>query len=127
MKHLIYTLIFVLLAGAFNAGMDTLQFHYESSVFSNLDLDPDFWNPEFSWLNKYDRLEDGRLAPKFWGSTTFFVFVTDGWHLFQFMFLNFFCLACVPERKKLFDKILIFTAIRVTFGSSFTLFFDKIL
>jgi len=124
-KQFLLIALFVSLAAVCNSVMDKLQFHYEDSVFS--DLSEQYWNPEKSWLNKYKDPENKDFRPKFFGSTTFLVFLTDGWHLAQFMFLNFFALACVPIQKKFYKYVLVFLGIRTMFGLTFTLFFDKIL
>jgi len=44
-----------------------------------------FWDMELSAKRKY---KNGNVAdgPKFWGSTTYFVWLTDGWHLMNFIF-----------------------------------------
>lgn len=79
------------LAGLFNGVMDTLQFHYESSIFPRGSL---FWNPAISWRNKYKN-GDSSQGPRFPGSTTIFVFLTDGWHLMKTLNLGFYRLALV--------------------------------
>jgi hypothetical protein len=78
--------------------MWTLQFHFNNSVFSK--LNPHFWNPNISWSNKWKLIygqiaitNKGKEIPKFWGSSTFFVALTDAFHLFQFIFLNSLILA----------------------------------
>jgi len=45
----------------------------------------------WKWKNGHDKTDGER----FWGSSRLFVFLTDGWHLFQFVFLNTFILAIV--------------------------------
>ena len=40
---------------------------------------PQFWNPEISWTNKYKN-GDPLQGAKFPGSTTIFVGTTDGYH-----------------------------------------------
>ena len=76
----------LLLVGALDGTMDTLQFHYSSSVFKKSENQL-FWNPDLSWENKYKRDAEGSLlrplTPKFFGSSTFLVFATDGWHLLK--------------------------------------------
>lgn len=88
-RQLIIAAFFVLLAGMANGVMDDLQFHYYDSIASN--WNEQFWNPEISWRNKYASTEEGALVrplqSKFFGSTSFLVFLTDGWHLFKFIFL----------------------------------------
>jgi len=87
--RLIIAGVFILLAGMANGVMDDLQFHYYDSIASN--WDEQFWNPEISWRNKYASNQEGALVrplqPKFFGSTSFLVFLTDGWHLAKFIFL----------------------------------------
>jgi hypothetical protein len=68
-----------------NGICDTLQFHYTNSRYAQ--MNERFWNPKMSWVNKYKHDEEGNLVkplqPKFLGSTTWFVFTTDAWHLFK--------------------------------------------
>lgn len=78
------------LAGAANGVMDMLAFHFsQQRIISEADQ---FWNPEFSWRNKYAEVAPGELAqplrPRFWGSTTVFSFATDGWHLMKFFYMG---------------------------------------
>ena len=79
------------LAGIANGVMDTLQFHYSSSIFPPKSL---FWNPAISWRNKYKN-GDPKEGPRFPGSTTIFVALTDGWHLMKALNLAFYRLAIV--------------------------------
>lgn len=126
-----------LLAAICNAVMDTLQFHYESSVFlrkGHKTIDHEyFWDPRISWRNKYK----GRLTakgPRFFGSTTIFVFVTDAWHLAKFG-MNFFititlvtgCYIGAGFGYQWFDLIIAFIVYRVMYSGVFELFFSKIL
>lgn len=73
------SIIFIVLASICKSIKDTLNFHFETSVFRNLGK---FWCPAISWKNKY---KDDLKTPKFFGATTFFVWITDGWHLFDFL------------------------------------------
>ncbi len=66
------TILLVMIAGVFKAIMDVLQFHYRNSIFSNWNTN--WWNPAISYKNKYKK---GTLKPKFFGSTTFLVWITD--------------------------------------------------
>ena len=76
--------LFVALASFCKAIKDTLAFHYGKSVFAG--LDPQFWNPNISWKNKYADWPDDP-SPAFILSDTVFVFLTDAWHLFDFLML----------------------------------------
>lgn len=73
------------LAGLCKGVMDTLQFHFSSSIF--MDKNQMYWNPSKSWINdmRIAKYKDGdpSKGPRFPGSTTIFAWLTDGWHLFQ--------------------------------------------
>jgi hypothetical protein len=76
-----------LIAGAANGVMDTLFVHYSSSVFATEKVNAQYWDPYTSWENKYAKDAEGNLMQplrqKFFGSTTFLVWLTDGWHLMK--------------------------------------------
>lgn len=78
-------------AGLANGIMDTLQFHYASSIFPP---GSKFWDPAVSWRNKYKNGSPSQ-GPRFPGSTTIFVALTDGWHLAKAFNLAFYRLAIV--------------------------------
>lgn len=77
MIYIVLTLIAI--SGLSKGIQDQLMFHWGKSWTKN--LKPNFWNPAVSWKNKYKNgnPEDG---PKFKGSTTIFVSITDAWHFF---------------------------------------------
>lgn len=134
---LILSIVFTLSSSISEAIMDKLQFHWHKSIFS---INPkryyeNFWNPYFSWRNKYSNVE--KKEPKFFGSTTIFVFLTDAWHLFKFsknlsiflVILFSFLSSHYYEFKInfiLFSLIYI-VSLRFLYGLCFTLFFDKFL
>lgn len=70
--------ILILLAGIAKAVQDTLEFHFDTSVFAKLG---DFWNPLTSWKRKYKN-GNPKQGEAFLGSSTIFVSLTDAWHLF---------------------------------------------
>jgi hypothetical protein len=70
--------------GFFKGVCDTLQFHWGAGWTHHLKKDQMWWNPQYSWKNKYKNWDAGDKSPRFWGSTTFFVTFTDAWHSFQF-------------------------------------------
>ncbi len=82
---LVITIILLVITGLAKAVMQTVQFHYDKSIF---DIDVPWWfnwaNPEVSWQNKY-RNNNPSLGPRFFLSTTLLVFVTDLMHLAQFV------------------------------------------
>lgn len=100
------------MGGMANAVMDTLQFHYSSSIFPQEEgPGRQYWMPRAeSWENKYAKDSNGNLLPPqghwwYFGlvrpayqeafpySSTMLAWATDGWHLFQMLMLSFFQLA----------------------------------
>lgn len=85
------------------AVMWTLQFHFEKSIF--MKLNHKYWYPPASWPNKWKLIpfkdgdmivaydNKGRSIERFPGSSSIFVWLTDAFHLFQFIFLNTLILA----------------------------------
>ena len=97
------SILFIVLASIFDAARDKLDHHYKLSIFSRNKSAKwaKYWNPKISWRNKYKWLVGNKKVPKFFGSTTFLVWTTDAWHLFQFIELKFILLAVVFYRPVL--------------------------
>lgn len=113
------TIILLCIAYCSYAIMYTLQFHYFSSIFKY--LNPQFWYPALSWVNKYKNKDD--RSPRFFGSTTIFVFITDAFHLFQFVFLNSFTLAFAINWKN-YPWYVSFLILKVIYGIVWKLTFE---
>ena len=118
--------ILFIIAGMCEAVMDTLQFHYDKSIFKR-NKNQLFWDPSFSWKNKY---EDGDplKGEKFFLSKTFLVGFTDAWHLFKlfrtfsfFVGIYFLFIPCGTKTECLYFIIIS----RFLYGVSFTYFFNK--
>lgn len=127
----------MLLAGATNGVMDTLQFHYGQSVFPTdpgeklLGGSRQYWDPKVSWENKYKNYPDDQ-RPAFPFSKTALVFLTDGWHLFQFLMLTAFQLAVILPLVQLyrFPRWTIFVGLilcKISFGAAFAALYGYIL
>ena len=130
---MIYTLIIIGLlwgiAAFCNAVMDVLAFKFKSSVFK--DKDEDWWNPAKSWRNKYKNKMVSN-GPKFPGSTTVFSFVTDAWHLFQFLSNSFLALSVVVgihsfNNLTLLQLLIAFIALKMIWGVIFEMFYGYLL
>ena len=119
------TIIFITLAAFFNALMDTLLFRYNKSIFMKYPKLKQFFEVRVSWENKYRNKnpEDGRA---FFGSTTFLVWLTDGWHLFKCAMLLCFAIAIVFY-KTMTNPLLDVFIFYVWFGVVFELNFAYIL
>lgn len=117
-----------ILASVCNAVMDVLVFKYRKSIFSK--FNPEFWNPNKSWKNKYKN-NDEKNGPAFFGSTTFLVFTTDAWHLFQFLSNSLIVLSIILVCNHFFNfswwnNIIIFICSKILWGVVFEIFYEKI-
>ena len=130
------TLLLIVLAGFFNAVMDTLFTHFSQSIFKN--LNPLFWNPEESWQNKWAQPFPQPYEPKWYYfgfpppykerfpySSTIFVFLTDAWHLAKALML-----ACIMGGIVLYEPIVggwgDFFIYYCSFTFTFTMFYTYI-
>ena len=85
------SLVLIFLAAIPKAIMDL-------SSEGNLPWDPEFWHKNVSWKNKWKN-GDPLQGERFWGSSRWFVLVSDGWHLMQFGFLGLMFLAIICYEK----------------------------
>lgn len=118
--------ILVMISAIAKAGMDKINFHFYESIFSK--FSHRFWNSEYSWQNKW---RDGNpdLGEDYPFSSTLFVFLTDGWHLLQFIFLNSFFVALFLIALHDFsyrEAIVQLILLRALFGLVFELHFKYI-
>lgn len=77
------------LAAIFVAGMadglnQTLEFHYGTFKHVFPKANDEYWNPQISWTNKYKN-NNSADGPKYFGSTSFLVWTTDGYHMTRFV------------------------------------------
>lgn len=117
--------IFIIIASIANSIMDKIRFHWNKSIFSNIE-NPKIlkWvKPSLSWVNKWENKEAKK--EKFIGSSTIFVFVTDLWHLAQFIMLSCLFFAVVFY-EPVFGLFIDFFICHFLFGGFFSLFFDWI-
>lgn len=125
-----YSIIFIVLASICKAIKDTLNFHYENSVFRNCNAN--YFNPAISWQNKYKTpqsyWETKNRKPKFFGSTTFLVFLTDAWHLCDFLQTIFCIVAIVVYSNIVFcvvDVFILYCIFSVCFELIYRLLYVK--
>ena len=126
------TLFLLFLAGALNATMDVLSFRYKTSIFSKYPKLQSFFNPQESWVNKY-KDNNPKLGPKFFGSKTFLVFLTDAWHFAKMLMITLFTLAIMFYNPVIVTESIFVNiagnllVLHLAFSLSFELFFSKIL
>lgn len=88
------SLILIIIAAGLNAAMDMNFNQFDNSKFSLPTMNPLFWNPNKSWVNKWKN-GDKAQGEKFFLSSTALVFLTDSWHLFKMLFLTCVFLAII--------------------------------
>ena len=117
---LLLAIFSIVVAGVSKAVRDTLSHHFENSIFS--ELNPKFWNPVVSGANKWKggKEENGE---KFFLSSTLFVGITEGWHVFESL-NTFFIFLGVGLSGYSYD-ILGMVVARVIYGISFTIAYEK--
>ena len=92
----------VLVAGSAKGFNETLVFHYKVFRMKFPDANHDWFDPRRSWRNKYKN-GDPDQGPKFPLSTSALIFVTDQYHLNQFIGRSAFLAAIVikiGEKKR---------------------------
>lgn len=86
---LIFT--FIILAAFFDALCDSCisESEFDRSLLRVFGARKTYFVRELSWQNKW---KNGKkeLGEAFWGSSTFFVWLTDGWHLLKFLRNRFY-------------------------------------
>ena len=87
-NYLIYFSLFIV--GVCKGISDLVQFKFYYSFFNG--LTNQFYNPRLSWKNKWKN-GDKSNGEKFFGSSRWFVFTTDFWHLVQFFMIKFIFVA----------------------------------
>lgn len=123
---LVLSVLCVAASAVCEAVMDTLQFHYTYSVFYRFS-NKRFWDPTQSWRNKY-RNADPLAGPRFPGSTTIFVGLTDAWHMFKLLRNAFAVLAGFVLLYALLGDwwVLIYVCVaRITYGIIFTISYQN--
>lgn len=123
---LLSLLLLLTLSYAAKAAKEKCLFHYSSSVFAK--GNPLFFDNRVSWKNKW-KGGDPKQGERFLGSSTVFVFVTDFFHLAQFIELNSVMLALSLTLSVTvgYHFLLVFVGIRVIYALVFNLGFDYIL
>ena len=113
------TIILLIIAAASNAICDVLINFFYVSKFRR--LNPYFWNPKVSYLNKWSDFDIKK--EKFLGSSTVFVAFTDSWHLFKAIWLMSMILCIVTYKPILQHWTLDGVMLLIIWGLVFELLF----
>lgn len=130
MNNLYLSILFLGLAAFCNACMDVVSFHYDRSIFKN--LNKQYFDPSVSWKNKYIKGEpiNGRRTI-FWGLINIHPAFTDFWHFAKSLMIILMCTALVFSLKCCIKNTYFLLCILLIYGfiwnSVFNLFYNKIL
>jgi hypothetical protein len=114
--------LLIIIASISNAIMDILKDNFNNSIFSK--LNEGFWNPYFSWRNKYKNLDksQGRIYPNYLsGLTDTF---SDAWHIAKFIMIVCVIIGFSLDNSFSWESLIIKW---VLWGIIFKLFYSKIL
>lgn len=124
---MVYSLIFIMLAAICNAIMDTITYHWYSSVFCG-NVNRIWWDPEISWRNKYTQGQVYYGLRKWW---IFDVPCTDAWHTFKSSMVVLIVLAIITFDCTIirfwYEYIIIIIAYGLMWNLTFNLFYNKLL
>ena len=127
------SILFFILAGASNAIMDKILFHWDRSIFKGTKFEQ--WaNPKVSYKNKWKNKSNSLDGEKFPGSSTIFVWTTDLWHFAQSFMITFFVLGALfydgvssIEGFPILSLIIDYVLLKMAFSISFEIFWSKVL
>jgi hypothetical protein len=127
------SILFFILAGASNAVMDKIIFHWGRSVFKGTKFEQ--WaNPKVSYKNKWKNKSNSLDGERFFGSSTIFVWTTDLWHFAQSFMITFFVLGVLSYDGivnigglYVLNLIIDYVILKMAFSISFEIFWSKVL
>ena len=114
----------MVMGGILNACMDALQFKFNASIFKRW-KNQGWVDPAISHANKWKYVDGVCVGEKFFGSSTFLVFLTDLWHLCKFLMILAVSASIVfynPMINLYSDLFLLY----ISFTVSFEIFYTKI-
>jgi hypothetical protein len=122
---MIKIIFLLLLAAIAKASMDRLKTTIKGSLFDKYCKPASAWrlwlDPATSWRFKWLGGDPNKGAA-FFGASTFFVWITDGWHFFQQVFLISIFLTVIIY-KPIFSPALDFALLFTFFCVSFEIFY----
>lgn len=119
--------LFLLASAFFKAVQDNIAHH---NSFKQRGL---WWDNDNSWKLKYKRYWDPNTesgintAPRFFGSTTFLVALTDAWHAFQLLNYSAWQAAlCLLLPFPWYQQLTAFFLLKLGYGGVFELLYRKL-
>ena len=118
------SILLMIFAGFWNSVMDVLKTRYNTSIFASW-KHQNWLKPSLSWRNKWKN-GDQSQGERFFGSSTFLVWITDFWHLAKMLMLvgiGFSIVMYQPIVAWWIDWFILYCA----FTIPFEIFYSKIL
>lgn len=119
--------IFLVFAGIMNSIMDVIRYRWNMCIFKDFPFQQ--WiDPKISWKNKW-KDGDANKGERFFGSSTFLVWLTDLWHFAKMLMLLSIMMAISSSSFYLFPIINWWVDIFILYCSftiPFEIFFSKI-
>jgi hypothetical protein len=129
----ILILLLFALAAVCNAAMDVVTHHYEDSVFNSSEDSKYYYNPTYSWKNKYINGDVNQGRKKwFFNKFTIHPAFTDFWHLQKSSMIVLICIALAvalfgsPIIITWWYFIIVVVVLGTIWNSTFNLFYNKI-
>lgn len=111
-------------AGCFDGLTEVLRYDYPAFKKTFPKASNEFWDPAISWKNKW-KDNNPNNGPAFLGSTTIFVWTTDGYHLSRSLQKAFICSALVfkigDRKQKWYMYFIDFAAFSIAYSIGFNL------
>lgn len=128
---IVLSLSFFALAAICNAIQDTSSHHYNQSIFIMFN-NPQWWNGEISWRQKYVSGSPALGRKKIMDShINYPVQLTDAFHFFKTLMIVFVCLSIVtftnPFSEYWYSYVLLIGIYGTIWNSVFSVFYNKIL
>ena len=116
------------LAAIAKAAVDVLTHAEGANIFEQLGP---WWDARTSWKRKYWDYDSGDLRPRFWGSKTVLVALTDFWHLTDFVYLSAYLVGALLLGAALAGQpgwVWLVTAagVKAGFGGVFEVFYRRV-
>ncbi len=131
MTAFIISILLLIIAAFGKAVCDATKSSWHSTIFSPKYDDHQWMNPSISWRNKW---KGGIKAngERFFGSSTFLVWLTDLWHFSQLFWLNSIFAATIlfvyfyPWNMPWWlDLLILSTSYKIIFESSYRIILNK--
>lgn len=118
------------IGGVANGYHETILNHYGQFKKVHPNANDQFWNPEISWLNKYDDFDRYGKKEAYFGSTTFLAWTTDAYHLSSVIsntsIVGATCIITIGEKRKWWEYGIDILAMSLSRSAGFHLIYSKI-